>query len=1057
MQTSVLPRKWTSLAAHSVLLAFVGFLLMACGGGSGGGSSGVAGNRADTGTFTVSGEITFAANTAIDSDVNDPVAPYASNDLYDPDNGLPNLVQRISRLVTLGGYVNQPGQGADGRSFAAGDESDYFVADLTTGQEITLYTAESGSNLDLFLYIDQDFDHPVAFSNSAPGEVEHIRVADAGTYFIEVKAVNGASNYTLNLTAAAGETQTASFNGGGDFVPGDVIVKFKDVGVTASSAGMVSAEMAPIGLTLKAGEPTMAMLFGMTGSNSKAQASSHLAPAIGGNLIPVLDFDLRRKLETLSVVEELKSRADVVYAEPNYIRRQQRTPSDFYFNEQWNYSMINLPQAWDTSTGDPGVIVAVIDTGIIIDHPDLHNQLTNTGYDFISDPESSMDDDGIDPDPFDDAGVKNPESSIFHGSHVAGTIAAQTNNGLGVAGVGWSTRIMPVRALGKGGIGANYDIMQAVRYAAGLANDSMTVPPQKADIINLSLSGPDESFLEQEIYDDVRAEGIVIVAAAGNHLPNQPMPSIVYPAGYDGVLAVSGVDRNEQLANYSNFGSYVDLAAPGGDLSVYGDGVLSTAAEVDSEGLTYSYSYLQGTSMAAAHMSGVIALMRAINPALTPDDLDRLLADGSITREKGVAGRDDYYGYGLIDAQKAVLAAPPGVLTVNPKSLAFGTDLRTDSLTIGKTGLGPLTLLSVNGDAAWINIVEDPAAVPGDVPARYTIQVDRTGLTAGTYAAIITCVSDNNTVEVPVSMQVVDSAATTLTVNPESLDFGTTIDALNLTVDKTGSDLITVRQPTIDASWVGIQEITPGAGASGSLPTQYRVQVDRTGLSPGEYRAAISIASDSYSVNVPVIMNVAEEDVITTFLTAGPQSLSFGPKLSSLQLTLSKEGPGPIKFLGPYIDAPWLKIEEIEFDAGGDEDLLAQYRVTVDRIDLEPGVYQATIRFESDSRILEVPVAMQVATVTDVVNGALYVQLRDPKSFETVYIETVFSEDGIYRFNFDGVASGSYLISVGTDLDNDKLVGDGGEAYLSLAQPISLQVNQNLSGLEFGVGFNIAF
>jgi len=531
----------------------------------------------------------------------------------------------------------------------------------------------------------------------------------------------------------------------------------------------------------------------------------------------------------------------------------------------------------------------------------------------------------------------------------------------------------------------------------------------------------------------------------------------VYPAGYDGVLAVSGVDRNEQLANYSNFGSYVDLAAPGGDLSVYGDGVLSTAAEVDSEGLTYSYSYLQGTSMAAAHMSGVIALMRAINPALTPDDLDRLLADGSITREKGVAGRDDYYGYGLIDAQKAVLAAPPGVLTVNPKSLAFGTDLRTDSLTIGKTGLGPLTLLSVNGDAAWINIVEDPAAVPGDVPARYTIQVDRTGLTSGTYAAIITCVSDNNTVEVPVSMQVVDSAATTLTVNPESLDFGTTIDALNLTVDKTGSDLITVRQPTIDASWVGIQEITPGAGASGSLPTQYRVQVDRTGLSPGEYRAAISIASDSYSVNVPVIMNVAEEDVITTFLTAGPQSLSFGPKLSSLQLTLSKEGPGPIKFLGPYIDAPWLKIEEIEFDAGGDEDLLAQYRVTVDRIDLEPGVYQATIRFESDSRILEVPVAMQVATVTDVVNGALYVQLRDPKSFETVYIETVFSEDGIYRFNFDGVASGSYLISVGTDLDNDKLVGDGGEAYLSLAQPISLQVNQNLSGLEFGVGFNIAF
>ncbi|MEJ2477767.1 MAG: hypothetical protein P8Y40_09760, partial [Desulfobacterales bacterium] len=129
MQTSVLPRSRTPLAANAVLLAFVGFLLMACGGSGGGGSSSVAGRGTDTGTFSVSGEITFAANTAIDSDVNDPEAPYASNDLYDPDNGLIDLdlVQRVSRLVTVGGYVNQPGRGADGRSFAAGDERDYYV------------------------------------------------------------------------------------------------------------------------------------------------------------------------------------------------------------------------------------------------------------------------------------------------------------------------------------------------------------------------------------------------------------------------------------------------------------------------------------------------------------------------------------------------------------------------------------------------------------------------------------------------------------------------------------------------------------------------------------------------------------------------------------------------------------------------------------------------------------------------------------------------------------------------------------------------------------------
>ena len=146
MQTSLFPRSWTTVAAQAVLFACAGFLLMACGGG--GGTAAAALSPATVParrTFTVSGEITFAANTAIDSDVNDPAAPYASNDLIDPATGLIDLdlVQRVSRLVTVGGYVNQPGQGADGRSFDTGDVSDFFVADLTAGQTITLNTAES--------------------------------------------------------------------------------------------------------------------------------------------------------------------------------------------------------------------------------------------------------------------------------------------------------------------------------------------------------------------------------------------------------------------------------------------------------------------------------------------------------------------------------------------------------------------------------------------------------------------------------------------------------------------------------------------------------------------------------------------------------------------------------------------------------------------------------------------------------------------------------------------------------------------------------------------------
>jgi serine protease len=182
------------------------------------------------------------------------------------------------------------------------------------------------------------------------------------------------------------------------------------------------------------------------------------------------------------------------------------------------------------------------------------------------------------------------QRSSFHGTHVAGTIGAATNNGGGVAGVAWGVTLVPLRVLGLGG-GTSYDVLQAVRYAAGLANDSGTSHP--VDVINLSLGGGGFSSTEQSVYTQARNAGVIVVAAAGNDDSSQ----LFYPASYAGVVSVSAVDLRLLKAPYSSFGAAVDVAAPGGDTSIdrngdgYGDGVLSTLFD-ELAGL-FGYAFYQ--------------------------------------------------------------------------------------------------------------------------------------------------------------------------------------------------------------------------------------------------------------------------------------------------------------------------------------------------------------------------------------------------------------------------------------------------------------------------------
>jgi serine protease len=293
-----------------------------------------------------------------------------------------------------------------------------------------------------------------------------------------------------------------------------------------------------------------------------------------------------------------------------------------------------------------------------------------------------------------------------------------------------------------------------------LSNDSGRVPSKPADIINLSLGGSGRSQLDQDAINEVRAKGIIVIAAAGNE--NTSIPS--YPAAYDGVIAVSAVKIDGTKASYSNYGSYIDVAAPGGDSGdINGDGyqdyILSTCGDDSSGSVVYNYKFLAGTSMAAPHVSGVAALMKAVYPQLSPKDMDDLLAAGKITNDIGTA---NYYGHGLISAFKAVVAARElagggsiAGLDVNPRTINFGAVLSETTVTVSRIGTGAIFVTAAK-NADWLTVAAD--SVDGSGFGRYIIRVDRSSPSLqqeGAYTAVVTFTSSSGTsVSVNVTVQV---------------------------------------------------------------------------------------------------------------------------------------------------------------------------------------------------------------------------------------------------------------------------------------------------------------
>jgi serine protease len=685
---------------------------------------------------TFKGSVLFPRSVFVESDVNDPNANLFPNDTLDtPDPLIP--------LMTTLGYLNLPGEGPPGRSFAAGDTADFYRTDVfmpgeLSGVRLTILGVDMnkpvGQRVDADLYL-YDFFGNLLDASVGSGPIEALDLSAGGDFYFEVRAVTGSISYMLELLYPPAVPGVHGRRVNARFLPDEALVVAEGVGRGALSP-KAGADLAlqRLGLARKAGSGGREMRVGLPADRGAALRRFSPMLSLESPAGTRMTGSQRRKLATLLDVKALEAAPGIRAASTNRIVDAWATVPDdpLYVRQRWHYEMMSLPEAWDVTTGAPGVTVAVVDTGVARGHPDLQARLV-PGYDMVSDPLNS-DGDGLDED-YDDAGYLASGPWIFHGTHVAGTIGALSDNGVGVSGVTWSSGVMPIRAL-DGASGTFYDILQGVRFAAGLPNDSGTVPADPADIINLSLGASgDCEAVEALTFAEVEAAGVIVVASAGNNRANTPST----PASCPGVLSVASVGATGELAYYSNYGPHVDLAAPGGDMRFDGDGdgepdgVFSTHAAWLGNSRTYLYEWLQGTSMAAPQVAGVLALMKSVNPALGPQEVHQLLAAGEMTDDVLAPGRDDA-GHGIINALKSVRAATGDFdetprLVASPSVLAFQSDNAFGGLVLSNGGGGVLTVTAIEPSGDWIAVT--PADVDANGLGLYTIVVDGSGIPFG--------------------------------------------------------------------------------------------------------------------------------------------------------------------------------------------------------------------------------------------------------------------------------------------------------------------------------------
>lgn len=497
-------------------------------------------------------------------------------------------------------------------------------------------------------------------------------------------------------------------------------------GTTTSVAVAQTPDAAPVETTVAANAaaaPAERLIVGYKSgateakSNTAADADARVKGEKAGE---DLDFQRRlgtgaalvdlgaelKKADVADVIAQYQADPQVAYVVPDRVNKPLADPNDTEYSKQWDLfeatAGMNVPGAWATSTGS-GVTVAVIDTGYVT-HSDVAGNIV-AGYDFISDTAVSVDGDGRDSNPADpgdwyatdECGTGTGSSnSSWHGTHVAGTIAAVTNNSKGVAGIAYNAKVSPLRVLGKCG-GYDSDIIDAITWASGGTVSGVPANANVAKVINMSLggSGACTSATQTAITAAVN-RGTTVVVAAGNSNANT---SGFSPSSCSNVVNVAATSRTGARASYSNYGTLVDIAAPGGQTSTgTANGILSTLNSGTKTPSTESYAYYQGTSMATPHIAGLVALMKSANSSLTPAQIETAIKTNARALPGSCTGG---CGAGLADATKTVQAvsgsggSTGGTTFTSTSAVAVpdaGSAVESPITVSGRTGNAPAAL-----------------------------------------------------------------------------------------------------------------------------------------------------------------------------------------------------------------------------------------------------------------------------------------------------------------------------------------------------------------------------